>query len=151
MSDVAKRISPPEGIQPQNPGTAMEQSKRSQTRNKPVPFLSRSKIFLTVIRESDRNKTTTLNGFTKIYSLALTTPHIEESLVRDKQTDGLCIQLTSTPVLKRKQEELYVPLDFKKSQATDALVDSGAYASAIALNELDTKKTTSPEYYLQNR
>ena len=35
---------------------------------------------------------------------------------------------------------LYVPLDFENNLTVDALVDSGAFASAIAQNELDTIK-----------
>ena len=48
--------------------------------------------------------------------------------------------LSSTIVLKRKKEMLYVPLDFKNSSTIEALVDSGAYVSAIALTEVDRIK-----------
>ena len=61
---------------------------------------------------------------------------------RDKQTNDL--PLTSTVILKRKQEMLYVPLDFDKNLTVDALVYSRAYVSAIAQNELDTIKQKAP-------
>ena len=60
------------------------------------------------------------------------TTHIEERLVRDDFTNELYMPLSSTVVLKRKKEMLYVHLDFKNDLTIDALVDSGAYVSAIA-------------------
>ena len=47
---------------------------------------------------------------------------------------------SSTIVLKRKKEMLYVPLDFKNGLTLDALVDSETYVSAIAQRELDITK-----------
>ena len=44
---------------------------------------------------------------------------------------------------------LYVPLDFKNGLTIDALVDSGAYVSAIARNELDRIKQQSPSNILK--
>ena len=52
--------------------------------------------------------------------------------------------LSSTIVLKRKKEMLYDPLDFQNDLPMDALVDSGAYVSAIAPNELDKIKQQAP-------
>ena len=52
--------------------------------------------------------------------------------------------LSSTIVLKRKKEILYVPLDFKNGLTIDALVDSGAYVSAIARTELERIKQQAP-------
>ena len=72
--------------------------------------------------------------------LTTATPLIEEGLVRDEQTNGLYLPLTSTVVLKRKQEMLYVPLDFETNHTVDALVDSGAFFSAIAQDDLETIK-----------
>ena len=60
--------------------------------------------------------------------------------MRDEQRNEVYLPLTSTVVLKRKQEMLYVPLDFEDNLTVDALVDSGAFVSAIAQFELDTKK-----------
>ena len=65
---------------------------------------------------------------------------IEEGLVRDEQTNETYLPLTSTVVLKRKQEMLYVPLDFENNLTVDAVVDSGASVSAIAKNDLETIK-----------
>ena len=52
--------------------------------------------------------------------------------------------LCSTIVLKRKEEMLYVPLDFEIGLTIDAFVDSGAYGSAIVQKELDRIKQQSP-------
>ena len=60
--------------------------------------------------------------------------------MRDEQTNEAYLPLTSTIVLKRKQELLYVPLDFETNVTVNALVDSGAYVSAIAQNNWDTLK-----------
>ena len=75
---------------------------------------------------------TTLNGDTTTPSLTTATPLIEESLVRDEQSNEVYLPLTSTVELKRKQEMLYVPLDFENNLTVDALVDSRAFVSAIA-------------------
>ena len=56
--------------------------------------------------------------------------------------------LSSTIVLKRKKEMLYVPLDFEKGLTINAFVDSGAYVSAIAQKELDRIKQQSPSNIL---
>ena len=57
--------------------------------------------------------------------------------MNDETTNELCMPLSSTIGLKRKEEMLYIPLDFENSSAVDALVNSGAYGSAIAQSELD--------------
>ena len=83
---------------------------------------------------------TTPNGDTTTPPLSTATPLIEEALVRDEQTKEIYLPLTSTVVLKRKQEMLYVPLDFEKNLTVGALVDSGAFVSAIAQDDLETIK-----------
>ena len=75
---------------------------------------------------------TTLNGDKNIPPLTKTIPHIGKRLVRDEQSNELCLPLTSTVVPKRKNETLYRCLDFKKDLTVDALGDSRAYVSAIA-------------------
>ena len=60
--------------------------------------------------------------------------------MRDEQTSEVYLPLTSTVVLKRKQEMLYMPLEFKNDLTVDALVDSGAFVSAIAQDALHTIK-----------
>ena len=57
--------------------------------------------------------------------------------------------LSSTIVLKRKKEMLYVPLDFENGLTIDALVDSGAYVSAIAQKGFDRIKQQSPSNILK--
>ena len=66
---------------------------------------------------------TTFTGDTTIRPLTTTTPLNEEGLVRDEQTKEVYLPLTSTTVLKRKQEMLYVPLEFETNLTVDALVD----------------------------
>ena len=45
--------------------------------------------------------------------------------------------------LKQKKKMLYVPIDFSNGVTIDALVDSGAYVSAIPEDELERIKTYS--------
>ena len=87
---------------------------------------------------------TTFTGDTTIPSLTITTPLIEERLVTDEQTNEFHLTLTSTVVMKRKHEMLYVLLDFENNLTVDALLDSRAYVSAISQNQLDTIKQKAP-------
>ena len=89
------------------------------------------------------------NGGDNIFPPVITISQIEERLVRDEITNELYMPLSSTIVLKRKKEMLYVPLDFANGLTIDALVDSGAYVSAIAQNELDRIKHQSPSNILK--
>ena len=57
--------------------------------------------------------------------------------------------LSAKIVLKRKQEMLNVPVDFENGLTIDALVDSGAYVSAIAQKELDRIKQQVPSNILK--
>ena len=70
-------------------------------------------------------------------------------MVRDEQTNEVYLPLTSTVVLKRKQEKLYVPLDFENILTVNALVGSGAFVSPIAQNDLDTIKGKAPNKILK--
>ena len=92
---------------------------------------------------------TTPNGLTTTPPLTIATPLIEEGLVRDEQTNEVYLPLTSTVVLKRKQEMLYVPLDFENNLTVDALMDSGAFVSAIAQDDLETIKQKAPNNILK--
>ena len=92
---------------------------------------------------------TTRNGDTKTPPLTTATPLIEEGLVRDEQTNEIYLPLISTVVLKRKQEMLYVPLDFEINLNVDALVDSGAFVSAITQDNLETIKKKAPNSLLK--
>ena len=79
----------------------------------------------------------------------ITTSQIQEQLVRNENTNELFMPLSSTIVLKRKKEMLYVPLDFENGLTIDALVDSGAYVSAIAQKELDRIQQQAPSNILK--
>ena len=149
LTNVSSWTSPSKRIQPQNHVIATEKPPGNQTGNEPVPFFSCSNSCPTEIQESEEHKKTTFTGDTTNPPLTKTTPLIEERLVRDKQTNELYLPITSTVVLKRKQELLYVPLVFENNLKLDALVDSGAYVSAIAQNELVTKKQKAPSSILQ--
>ena len=120
----ASQTSPPKETQPQSYVIATEQPPGNQTGNEPVPFSNCSKNCPTDIQNSEQHVTTTLNGDIITPPLTTTTPLIEEGLVRDEQTNEIYLPLTSTVVLKRKQEMLYVPLDFENNLTIDALVDS---------------------------
>ena len=71
---------------------------------------------------------TTLNGDTTTPPLTTATPLIEEGLGTGEQANEVQLPLTSTVVLKRKQEILYVSLNFENNLTVDALVDSGAFS-----------------------
>ena len=62
---------------------------------------------------------TTLNEDTTTPRLTAATPLIEETFVRDEQTSEVHLLLTSTVVLKRKQEMIYVALDFENNLTVD--------------------------------
>ena len=91
---------------------------------------------------------TTPNGDTTTPLLTTATPLIEGGLVRDEQTKEIYLPITSTVVLKRKQEMLYVPLDFENNLTVDDLVDSEAFVSAIAQDNLERIKKKTPNNLL---
>ena len=92
---------------------------------------------------------TTPNGDTITPPLTTAIPLIEEGLVRDEQTNEIYLSLTSTAVLKRKQEMLYMPLDFDNNLTIDALVNSRTFFSAIAQDDLETIKQKAPNNILK--
>ena len=91
----------------------------------------------------------TANGDTTTPPLTTATPIIEEGLARDEQTNEVHLESTSRVVLKRKQEMLYVNLDFENNLTIDALVDSRAFVSAIAQDDLETIKQKAPKNFLK--
>ena len=99
-----------------------EQHSGNQTGNEPVSFLECSKNYSTNTQKTEQLVATTPNEDTTTPPLTTATPLIEEGLVRDEQTNEVYLALTSTVVLKRKQEMLYVPLDFENNLTVDALV-----------------------------
>ena len=126
-----------------------EQSSGNQTGNEPVPFLDCPKTSSTNTENREQHVVTTPNGLTTTPPLTTATPLIEEGLVRDEQTNEVYFPLTSTVVLKRKQEMLYVPLHFDNNLTVDALVDSGAFVSAIAPGDLETINQKAPNNILK--
>ena len=128
---------------------ATEPSSGNQTGNEPVSFLSCSEDSSTDNQNAEPHITTTCNKEMKTPPLHTTTPLIEEALVRDEQTNELYLPITSTVVLKRKQEMLNVPLDFENNHTVDALVDSGAFVSAIAQDDLETIKQKASNIILK--
>ena len=131
-TNVASQTSPPMRNQPHNHVVATEQPPGNQTGNDPVSFPNCSKNSSTDIQNTEQHVVTTANGDTTTPPFTTATPLIEEGLVRDEQTNEVYLPLTSTVVLKRKQEMLYVPLDFENNLTVDAQMDSGAFVSAIA-------------------
>ena len=125
-----------------------EQPPGNQTGNEPVPFLDCSNPS-TTIQNAEQHVVTTPSGDITTSPLTAATPLIEEGLVRDEQTNEIYLPLTSRVVLKRKQEMLYVPLDFENNHTVDALVDSGAFVSAIAQDDLETIKQKAPNNILK--
>ena len=117
-----------------------EQPSGNQRRNEPVSFLDCSKNYSTNTQNTEQHVATTPNGDTTTLLLTTATPLTEEGLVRDEQTNELHLPLTSTVVLKRKQEMLYVPLDFENNLTVDALVDTGAFVSANSQDDAETIK-----------
>ena len=143
---VAGQTSPTKGVQPQNYVATTEQPSENQTGNEPVSFFNCFKNSSTDVQNTEQHVVTTLtfNGDTTTPPLTTATPLIEEGLVRDEQSNEVYLSLTSIVVLKRKEEMLYVPLDFENNLKVDALVDSGAFVSGIAQDDLDTIKQKTP-------
>ena len=128
---------------------ATEQPPGNQTGNEPVSFLNYSKNSSTNIQNTEQPALIALNGDTTTSPLTTATPLVEEGLVRDEQTNEVYLPLTSTVILKRKQEMLYVPLDFEENLTVDALVNSEAFVCAISLDDSATIKQKTPNNILK--
>ena len=148
-TNVANQTSPPKGTQSQNYVDTTEHPPGNQTGNELVPFLDCSKNSSTNTQNTEQHVVTTPNGDTTTSPLTTATPLVEEGLVRHEQTNAIYLPLTSTIVLKRKQEMFYVPLDFENNLTVDVLVDSGAFVSAIAQDDLETVKQKAPNNILK--
>ena len=121
----------------------------NQTGNEPVTFLNCPKNSYTNTESTEQHVVTTHTGDATTPPLTTATPLIKEGLVRDEQSNEIYLPRTSTVVLKRKQEMLYVPLDFENNLTVDALVDSRVFVSAIAQDDLDTIKQKAPNNILK--
>ena len=114
--------------------TTTEQFRETQVWNELVPFLNSSNGCQNDFQETNN----IVPLFTK------TTPHIEERLVKDQQTHDLYPPLISTVLMVRKEEMLYVTLDFNNGLSIDAFVDSRVSVSATAHFEKDKIKQQAP-------
>ena len=143
-TNVASQTSLPKETQQQNYVNTTEQPSRNQTGN------GCSKTSPTNTQNTEQHVVTNPDGDTTTPPLTSATPLVEEGLVRGERTNEIYLPLTSTVVLKRKQEMLYVPLDFENNLTVDALVDSGAFVSAIVQDNLETIKQRAPNNILKN-
>ena len=121
----------------------------NQTRSTSVQCPNDSKKQEHEIQRNETDMTTFDNGDDITSLLKITTSQIEERLVEDDITNELYMPVSSTIVLKRKKEMFFVPLEFQDGLTIDALVDSGAYVSAIAQKQLDIFKQQAPSNILK--
>ena len=148
-SDVESQASPIKETSPQVSVTNTETLLGNQTRSPLVPSLNDSTKPSSEFQRNEIDMTTCDSRDDNISTPAIKISQIEEQLLRDDITNELYMPLSSTIVLKRKKEMLYVPLDFENGLTIDALVDSGAYVSAIAQKELDRIKQQTPSNILK--
>ena len=148
-NNVEVQTSPIKETASQVSGSDTESLLENQTRRTPVQCPNDSKKQQPEIQRNKTDVTTYDSGDDKISPTKITTPQIEKRLVRDDITNELYIPLSSTIVLKRKIEMLYVRLDFKSGLTVGALVDSEAYLSAIAQKKLDRIKQPAPSNILK--
>ena len=124
-------------------GSSTEPLSGNQTGDTPVHSLSDFKERQFEIQRHQFNTTANDNGDDNISPPKITNSQIEGQLLRDDITNELFMPLFFTIVCNPKKMP-YVPLDFKNGVTIDALVDSGAYNSAIAQTELDRMKQQAP-------
>ena len=148
-SDVESQTPPIKETSPQVPVSSTEPLLGNQNRSPLVPSLNDSKKPSSEIQRYETDMTTCGSGDSNISPPPITISQIEDRLVRDDSTNELYMPLSSTIILKRKKEMFYFPLDFENGLTIDALVDSGAYVSAIAQKELDRIKQQSPSNILK--
>ena len=139
-NDVESQPSPMNEISSELSVSSTEPLQENQTRSTLVQSLNDSKKPKSGIQRHEMNITAKDHGDDNVFPPKITNSQIEEQLVRVDITNQLYMTLSSTIVLKRKKEMLYVPLDFENGLTIDALVDSAAYVSAIAQKELDRIK-----------
>ena len=148
-SDVESQTSPIKETSAQVSISHAEPLLGNQTRSALAPSLNDSKKPGSDFHRNDIDMMTWDSGDDNISPPAITISQIEELVVRDDSTKELYMPLSSTIVLKRKKEMFFVPPDFENGLTIDALVDSGAYVSAIAQKELARRKQQSPSNILK--
>ena len=107
-SDVQSQTSPIKETSPQVSVSSTEPFLGNLTRSVLVPIFKDSKKPNSEIQKNETDMTTCDDGDDNIFPPAITTSQIEERLVRDDSTNELYMPLSSTIVLKRKKEMLYV-------------------------------------------
>ena len=122
-NNVEAQTSPIKETSYQVTGSDTESLLENQTRSTPVQCPKDSKKQQKEIQGNETDMTTCDNGDDNISSPEFTTSQIEERLVRDDITNELYMPLSSTIVLNRKKDMLYVPLDFENGLTIDAIVD----------------------------
>ena len=148
-NDVEAQTSPIKETSFQVSGSDTKSLLENQTRSIPVQCPNDSNNEQNEIQRNEIGFTNYANGDDNISPPEITTSQIQEQLVRDDITNELYMPLSSTIVLKRKKEMLYVPLDFENGLTIDALVDSGAYVSAMVQKELDRIQQQAPSNILK--
>ena len=112
-NDVQSQTSPMKETSSQVSGSSTEPLLGDQTGNTSVQCPNDSKKQRHEIQRNEIDMTTYDNGDDNVSTPVITISQIEERLVRDDITNELYMPLSSTIVLKRKKELLYVPLDFQ--------------------------------------
>ena len=148
-NDVEAQASPIKETSSQVYGSDTESLLENQTRSIPVQYPNDSKKQQNEIQQDETDLSTYGNGDDNISTPEIRTSQTEERLLRDDIINELHMPLSSTIVLKRKKEMLYVPLGFENGLTIDVLVDSGAYVSAIVQKELDRIKQQIPSNILK--
>ena len=149
-NDVEAQTSPIKETSSEVSGSDTESLLENQTRSTPVQCPNDSNKQQNEIQRNEIGLTTYGNGDDNISTPEITTSQFQEQLVRDDFTNEIYMPLSSTIVLKRKKEMLYVPLDFENGLTIDALVDSGAHVSAIAQEKLDRIQQQAPSNILKS-
>ena len=148
-NDVEVQTSPIKETSSQKSGSNTEPLLETQARSLTVQCPNDSNKQQNEIQRNEIGLITYANGNHNISPPGITSSQIQEQLVRDEITNELYMPLSSTIVLKRKKEMLYVPLDFENGLTIDAFLDSEAYVSAIAQKELDRFQQQAPSNTLK--
>ena len=143
-SNVESEMSPMNETSSQVSVSSTEPLPGNQTRSTLVQSINDSNKPQSENQQHERNIIANDKGEDNISPPKVTTSQIEDQLLRDDIINELYIPLSSTIVLKRKKEMLYVLLGFGNVLTIDALVDSRAYVSAVAQTELERSKQQAP-------
>ena len=108
-SDVESKTSPIKETSSQVSVYRTEPLLGNQTRSALVASINDSKKLGSEIQRNDIYMMTWDSGDDNLSPPAITISQIEEQVVRDDSTNELYMLLSSTIVLKRKKEMLYVP------------------------------------------